>query len=627
MAMKLKTGADLCGLELLRARLQNNESDITEYGAGTIYFNTSASGTLNSSNRIRYRDNDTWRSVAHMDDITALKEQVDLILGGEIDADGIIENWKEVEAFLAGISDTQDLVTLLNSKLDKSGGTINGSGDFAYVQLRIKGSSIPNIMFEVGSSEKGAIGWTSNEGMRLTNTASSSYLGIKDNGTPHFNDNTLIHSGNIGSYAIAFDNSTSKGYASPTKYNTVGYGNAIVDEGWHTLGPILTFGRFDYFGQFQKAYNGNSLYLRSYVNGSFTDWKTIAFTDSNVASAQALTHSNGTVGVKVTSAGALLDKDGYQIFSCGSVSGETYTRFQAFGAPDSAVATVLEGGGAVILKTSGTERLFINSSGNVLIGTTEDNGAKLYVDGNVTCSYLLANNSIQAGRAYTYSTYIDGASDGGRIGVLKNGVHSATLLNIQEDGKGLFHNTILANNINAIQFVYGNYGVVHRNDGSSYYILLTDYGNSSGAFNSLRPFAINLTTGNVTLGHNLSVSGNVGIGATNPSEKLHVVGNVYVDGNIIATGQVSAGGVAEEGTTGGGTVNKYSTYVETGVTNKTIYHGLNDSAVNVAIYEETTSGTATVWNMVLTDVEIIDANNVKVRFGTSTTVRHLIVIV
>jgi hypothetical protein len=41
-------------------------------------------------------------------------------------------------------------------------------------------------------------------------------------------------------------------------------------------------------------------------------------------------------------------------------------------------------------------------------------------------------------------------------------------------------------------------GVIHRVDGTSYYILLTDTGSPEGSFNSLRPFSINFATGLVT---------------------------------------------------------------------------------------------------------------------------------
>lgn len=53
---------------------------------------------------------------------------------------------------------------------------------------------------------------------------------------------------------------------------------------------------------------------------------------------------------------------------------------------------------------------------------------------------------------------------------------------------------------NAFRASYGNYGVIHRNDGTGYYILLTNSGAAeTGTFNSLRPFEITLSTGAVKM--------------------------------------------------------------------------------------------------------------------------------
>jgi hypothetical protein len=51
------------------------------------------------------------------------------------------------------------------------------------------------------------------------------------------------------------------------------------------------------------------------------------------------------------------------------------------------------------------------------------------------------------------------------------------------------------------------YGVIHRNDGTNYYILLTAANASSGVFNALRPFSINLASGLVSMGNGLTVTG------------------------------------------------------------------------------------------------------------------------
>ncbi len=50
-----------------------------------------------------------------------------------------------------------------------------------------------------GGVAKTAVGWNNVHGSYIYNSPSNRYLGIKDNGTPHFQGNTLWHAGNDGS--------------------------------------------------------------------------------------------------------------------------------------------------------------------------------------------------------------------------------------------------------------------------------------------------------------------------------------------------------------------------------------------------------------------------------------------
>jgi hypothetical protein len=87
-----------------------------------------------------------------------------------------------------------------------------------------------------------------------------------------------------------------------------------------------------------------------------------------------------------------------------------------------------------------------------------------------------------------------------------------------------------------------------RNDGDATYLLLTNPGDYWGAFNSLRPFYVHNSTGNVKFcytesspgvpllkGVNIThATGNVGIGVINPVQKLEVDGSI-----LTATGNMS----------------------------------------------------------------------------------------
>jgi hypothetical protein len=51
-----------------------------------------------------------------------------------------------------------------------------------------------------------------------------------------------------------------------------------------------------------------------------------------------------------------------------------------------------------------------------------------------------------------------------------------------------------------IRMIQGNYGAFFRNDGTNFYLLLTNSGNQYGSWNALRPMYVNLSTGYVTFG-------------------------------------------------------------------------------------------------------------------------------
>ncbi|MAS87489.1 MAG: hypothetical protein CMH30_05890, partial [Micavibrio sp.] len=88
---------------------------------------------------------------------------------------------------------------------------------------------------------------------------------------------------------------------------------------------------------------------------------------------------------------------------------------------------------------------------------------------------------------------------------------SLSLLNGNLSTTGEFIST----NSNQFRMVQGNYGVFFRNDGTNTYLLLTTSGDQYGGWNSLRPFSINNSSGDVYIGGNAMAvrhGGNVEIG-------------------------------------------------------------------------------------------------------------------
>jgi hypothetical protein len=86
--------------------------------------------------------------------------------------------------------------------------------------------------------------------------------------------------------------------------------------------------------------------------------------------------------------------------------------------------------------------------------------------------------------------------------------------------------------------VDGNYGFMIRNDGSNTYFLLTASGSPDAGWNSLRPMAINDSSGDVTFGQNVIINGKLTVPTIDP---------VYtINGTNYATYGASMTGVNEE---------------------------------------------------------------------------------
>ena len=104
-------------------------------------------------------------------------------------------------------------------------------------------------------------------------------------------------------------------------------------------------------------------------------------------------------------------------------------------------------------------------------------------------------------------------------GTLSVSGDSVLVKNLVVGGSISSNGEIITTSPNAFRLAQDNYSIFLRNDSTTFWMLLTDKGNKYGTYNNLRPFSIDLSTGNVGMGHHVSVGGNISLS-----------GNVYMNG-------------------------------------------------------------------------------------------------
>ena len=359
-------------------------------------------------------------------DIQSLQEQIDNMGGGGLSSvtvkigntaydsvDGVVSlpSYPVVPTLLSEFTD--DVVA--GHYLPNSGGTITDQLYFPptskYISLRKYGSYNAGIGYDTAGDESvvlwAAVKFTRlrwHAGIDLTDgIAAGSIMNI----TPDFEiskksgeavgyiaGNTIIHSGNIGSQSVAkarslydfgvistaFNANTSlSGGGKQSNYDNIAlWGNSVPSgmqygmiyqlQGYYQDGNALA-GQLAWDVNHLGKDSTRNLWWRANDSTAFANakWHQIAFTDSNVASAQALAHSNGITCIEANSDGsAFFTKNivplanrqntlGTSSYAWATVFTEAFDTYQDY---------------SLKFRVNGTEAMRILGSGYVGIGTT-----------------------------------------------------------------------------------------------------------------------------------------------------------------------------------------------------------------------------------------------------------------
>ena len=313
----------------------------------------------------------------------------------------------------------------------------------------------------------------------------------------------VIHSGNIGSYNAGGLESEHLGNINNGTANKVFSSDFQASNRPSTENYVtgLTLANHAVGYMYQLGFSTTKgLYTRYKDSSAWQGWRELAYVDSNVASATKLQTArtiwgqsfDGTADVSgnLVATGITCDHITRYDSNAGYLFGSRNT---ALGLTDGGALVYAYGNTPISMYTNGLERARVTGSGNILIGTTIDSGARLHINASAATTLQAVTTTTGLGIAQFLAPNAKTGVTGGMV--LDFGVASSTY------------------NSGNIAFRH------HSNGNAANFVSIGLYGND----NILNVFG----------------SGNVAIGTTdsNPTYKLDVQGgDVRFTGNLVVYG-------------------------------------------------------------------------------------------
>ena len=314
--------------------------------------------------------------------------------------------------------------------LSLSGGTIGYGVSGVALTIDRASTNPTTIRFNSNGSLLGYIGFDT-EKNAIINVNSAIY--------------TLIHSGNIGKQSVSYANnagnaSTLNGYDQYGFYRSAKQGIpsgdlALLVAGSYYAGGLagdinplpITYASLSVFGQSYYSshlcveHNANRAWLRGVYNTSngvsATDWHEIAFKDGNIASATKLNDNTA-----FTAWGQTFFENGVPKKVSGNLSLGVYRVYwnneleEYYIGLDSNFYLAMNGYLGLRFLVNKSEKMRISQNGNVLIGTTDDNGYKLQVNGTFKANGLIIPTSAPTDlKAGDHALYLGSVGEGAEL--------------------------------------------------------------------------------------------------------------------------------------------------------------------------------------------------------------------